>query len=243
MKLFDSILRCIPKRFILVTLVICSVCIFLGVFLAMGKIWFVYPDREKYPILGIDVSHHQGVIDWWKVKQHGIGFVFLKATEWDDWVDSRFEENYAWVRNVGIPVWVYHFYSLRIPAKDQLENIIRTLSGKYLDLPIVIDLEFGGNSKFRPTVESFQNDLQILLDGIEAYQSKKPILYITYEFEKAYLQNKYSSYPLWVRDIFSYPDINPWLIWQYKNRWSIPGIEWFVDENVLSSGLDGLLLK
>ena len=89
-------------------------------------LWFVYPDRNQFPILWIDVSHHQWTIDWKKVKVSWVDFAYLKATEWDDWVDKKFEENYIGTKINHIPVWVYHFYSLRIPPEDQLKNIINT---------------------------------------------------------------------------------------------------------------------
>lgn len=205
------------------------------------NLWFVYPDKERFPILGIDVSHHQWIVDWKKVKESWIGFAYLKATEWDDWVDKKLEENYFGTKTNHIPVWIYHFYSLRISPEAQLKNIINTLSWKTFELPIVIDLEFWWNSQIRPSVEAFQKDITFLLDWIEKYQNRKPILYVTYEFKDYYL-SWFKNYPIWIRDIVSYPDEDlDWIIWQYKNRWHINGIDGFVDLNVLSWSIDKLL--
>ncbi len=204
-------------------------------------LWFVYPDRNQFPILGIDVSHHQWTIDWKKVKEAWVGFVYLKATEWNDWVDKRFEENYTGTKINHIPTWIYHFYSLRIPPEEQLKNIINTLSWKTFELPVVVDLEFWWNSKMRPAVEDFQRDLIFLLDWIEKYQNRTPILYITYEFKDYYL-SWFKKYPIWIRDIIGYPDSDlDWIIWQFKNRWHINGIDWFVDLNILSWSINQLL--
>lgn len=204
-------------------------------------LWFVYPDRELYPIMGIDVSHHQWVIDWKKVNESWVWFIYLKATEWDDWIDKKFEVNYLGAKLNHIPVWAYHFYSLRIAPELQLKNIVNTLSGKILDLPIVVDLEFWWNSQYRPSIDSLQKDLIILLDGIEKFQNKKPIVYITYEFKDQYL-SWFKKYPIWIRDILWHPynDLD-WIIWQYKNRWHISWIDGFVDLNVLSWSIDQLL--
>lgn len=205
------------------------------------NLWFVYPDKEKFPILGIDVSHHQWIVDWKKIKESWVDFAYLKATEWDDWVDKKLEENYLGTKTNHIPVWIYHFYSLRISPEAQLKNIISTLSWKTFELPIVVDLEFWWNSQIRPSVKTFQEDITFLLDWIEKYQNKKPILYVTYEFKDYYL-SWFKNYPIWIRDIVSYPDENlDWIIWQYKNRWHINGIDGFVDLNVLSWSLDKLL--
>lgn len=208
-----------------------------------GYLWFVYPDRERFPIMGIDVSHHQWDINWQRVSESWVWFVYLKATEWDDWVDRKFEQNYIGAKLYNIPVGAYHFYSLRISPEDQLNNIINTLSWKNLDLPIVIDLEFWWNSQFRPSVEAFQKDLTMLLDGIEKFQKQKPILYITYEFRDVYL-SWFKDYPIWIRDVLGHPDTNlNWLIWQYKHRWHIKGIDGFVDLNVLSWSISHLVIE
>ncbi len=44
-------------------------------------LWFRHyaPDRERYPIRGIDVSHHQGPVDWQKVAADDVAFVYLKS--------------------------------------------------------------------------------------------------------------------------------------------------------------------
>lgn len=220
---------------VLSTLVIISFCLY------NWYLWFVYPDKTRFPVFWIDVSHHQWSIDWKKVKDSWVSFAYLKATEWDDWVDKKLEENYFGAKINNIPVWIYHFYSLRISPEAQLKNIVNTLSWKTFDLPIVVDLEFWWNSKIRPSVEVFQKDLSFLLAWIEKYQSRKPILYVTYEFNDSYL-SWFKKYPIWIRDIIKLPDENfDWIIWQYKNRWNITGIDGFVDLNVLSWSIDKLL--
>ena len=67
------------------------------------------------PILGIDVSHYQGKIDWAAVAHSGIQFAFLKATEGCGPADSRFRENWIAAGNAGILRGAYPFSS--IPAR------------------------------------------------------------------------------------------------------------------------------
>ncbi len=59
-----------------------------------GIIWFVYPNSNEYPVFGLDISHHQGEIDWDKLSEQNIDFIYIKATEGDDWVDNRFKINW-----------------------------------------------------------------------------------------------------------------------------------------------------
>lgn len=55
---------------------------------------FNYPSRNKYPVRGIDVSHHQGKIDWQRVQAEDIHFVFIKATEGSSHKDAEFNRNW-----------------------------------------------------------------------------------------------------------------------------------------------------
>ena len=70
-----------------------------------------YP--EGYSIRGIDVSHHQGEIDWAKVSKAEMGkepvsFVFMKATEGVSMVDRRYKENYKGAAENGVLRGAYH---------------------------------------------------------------------------------------------------------------------------------------
>jgi lysozyme len=53
------------------------------------------PSRAKYPIRGIDVSHHQGGIDWLAVKASNTRFAYIKATEGASFRDPKFSENWG----------------------------------------------------------------------------------------------------------------------------------------------------
>ena len=66
------------------------------------------PETDK--ILGIDVSHHQGYIDWEGLSaQADVRFVYLKATEGQDYVDPRFGEYAEQCYENNIPFGCYHF--------------------------------------------------------------------------------------------------------------------------------------
>jgi GH25 family lysozyme M1 (1,4-beta-N-acetylmuramidase) len=58
---------------------------------------------------GIDVSHWDGKIDWAQVKNAGVGFAYIKATEGTNFVDSQFAHNLAGAKDVGLPFGLYHF--------------------------------------------------------------------------------------------------------------------------------------
>jgi lysozyme len=64
---------------------------------------------HSMPIQGIDVSYWQGDIDWLKVREAGVHFAFIKATEGGDHLDPKFLENWEGAKRVGIARGAYHF--------------------------------------------------------------------------------------------------------------------------------------
>src|SRR5262249_19644402 len=61
------------------------------------------------PIQGIDVSYWQGDIDWEKVRDAGVSFTYIKATEGGDRIDPKFLENWEGAKRAGIARGAYHF--------------------------------------------------------------------------------------------------------------------------------------
>jgi len=209
-----------------------------------GIIWPVYPDRDVYPIKGLDVSHHQGEIDWHKVGQgQGVKFVFIKATEADDFVDKRFNENWRGAQEQGILTGAYHFYSLRYTGEEQAENYIKNVPRGTISLPPAIDLEYSGNSKVRPEKEEFQKELNAYIKRVTNWYKKEPVIYTTYRFYRDYLGPEFADAQIWIRDIHKHPDpekIPDWLFWQYKSRDRIDGVDGPVDANVFNGTLEEL---
>ncbi len=213
---------------ILVLIVIISLLFYFRV------IWLVYPDREMYPVRGIDVSHYQGEIDWYKVVEDDVSFAFIKATEADDFQDPLFTENIKAAQGTGIKTSAYHYYSLAYGGEIQAQNFLKTISGMPIRMAIAVDLEYAGNSKVRPTKEEFQKEFKKFLDVL-ATQNAKPILYTTYEFYNDYLYPELIEDPIWIRDVNSKPNKDiKWYLWQYNPRGRVDGIRGPVDLNVFN---------
>ena len=104
-------------------------------------------DRNKYPILGIDVSAHNGDIDFNKVKADGYTFVFIKASEGEDYHDSKFLTNYENARKAGLKVGAYHFFRKKTDGLNQAKNFLEMVAGRNLDLPLVVDVEDWSNDE------------------------------------------------------------------------------------------------
>ena len=104
-----------------------------------------YPDG--YEIHGIDISHHQGRINWDELKDRGminhcpIRFVMIKATEGSTQTDENFRDNFHQAREYGFTRGAYHFYSVHTPARRQAEHFISQVKLENGDLPPVLDVE------------------------------------------------------------------------------------------------------
>ncbi|GBF39802.1 glycoside hydrolase family 25 protein [Leptospira johnsonii] len=217
-----------------------------GLYFAFDKgiLWFVYPSQTEYPIRGIDVSNHQGEIDWKKVPKNKIRFVYIKATEGGDWKDKAFFNNWEAANRIGFRVGAYHFFTLCRSGKEQASNFISLVPKDPESLPPVADLEFVRNCKDRPPIQDVKKEISDFLSILENHYGKRPILYLTYEFIDLYLKDDFSEYPVWIRDIFGHPSSSfkrNWIIWQYHSRARLEGIEGPVDLNVLKG--DELFLK
>ncbi|MBL4650905.1 MAG: glycoside hydrolase family 25 protein [Aureispira sp.] len=192
-------------------------------------------DSTKYPIQGIDISHHQGVIDWKSLKQEAkVQFVFMKATEGGNFKDTKFQYNWKAAKEIGIRRGAYHFYSFCKAGAEQAANFISSVPIDKNALPPVVDLEFLGSCKKRPPVQEAIKEIQIFLDLLEKQYGKPPILYTTYAFYEVYLKEDLTSYDLWLRDIQKEPILENrnWKFWQFSNRGTRKGIKGNVDLNV-----------
>lgn len=191
-----------------------------------------YPSKREYPIRGIDVSNHQGEIDWTAVPHKEVAFVYMKATEGGDFRDRRFAENWKNSKAAGFKRGAYHFFSLKTPGAQQAANFIATVPKDELALPPAIDLEYHGNTSYRPSVAEFQEQLTQFITAIKQHYGCEPVLYTASDFIDPYLVD-YPISRLWIRAVVLTPR-PPWLFWQYSEKGKVRGIEGWVDQNVFS---------
>ncbi|MFM9851229.1 MAG: GH25 family lysozyme [Sphingomonadaceae bacterium] len=193
------------------------------------------PSRESYPTQGIDVSYHQGVIDWNKVRAAGVDFAYIKATEGADLHDERFADNWRVSATAGIQRGAYHFFTLCRLARDQAENFIAHVPRDGSALPHALDLEFGGNCSARPARDVVLSEIATFLKMVEAHSEKPMILYLTKEFDDRYGVSNAIDRSLWLRKIAFPPDYGarPWVMWQASSLRAVDGIEGRVDWNVV----------
>jgi lysozyme len=183
--------------------------------------------------MGIDVSHHQGQINWKNVRASGIHFAYIKETEGENFKDSMLIQNIDSATVNGIAVGVYHFYSFCKSGLSQALNFITSTKHHTTHLPPVVDIENVGNCKYKGTIPDLVYQIREYLNMIEREFSCKPVLYTTPDLYNIFLSKFFDDYPVWIRSIGRSPsltDNKKWLFWQADVR-MIPGVSKNVDIN------------
>ncbi|MEE2674590.1 MAG: GH25 family lysozyme [Myxococcota bacterium] len=200
----------------------------------VGLVHWNRPGVDRFPVRGVDVSHHQGAVDWPRVAQAEVHFAFIKASEGGDHRDTRFEENWSEAGKAGIVRGAYHFFTFCTPGAVQADHFLDVAPPALGVLPPAVDVEFAGNCKSWTSVDDIRRELQVLLRRLEAAWGRAPVLYITSESEERVIRGHFDGYPVWIRSVFFRPGGREptWLFWQYTDQGEIPGIETLVDLNV-----------
>mgnify|MGYP002624847584 CR=1 FL=1 len=212
-------------------------------------------DKASYPIAtppsgytvhGIDISHHQGYVNWELLRNQAaidgipLSFVFIKATEGTDMVDSRFSQNFAGARRYGITRGAYHFYRATLPAKQQAEHFISNVSLSPGDLPPVLDVEMKPDDISQ---ENFRQGILEWLLRVEQHYRVKPILYTYHAFRQQYLNDSvFNLFPYWIAHYYvdSVRYQGKWHFWQYSDKGQLPGIKEKVDLDIFNGSFDDL---
>lgn len=208
---------------------------------------FFLPDAP----VGVDVSNHQAKVDMQAMRDQGMQFVYIKATEGASYVDKYFQVNWDSAGEAGLPRGAYHFFSFDTPGADQAQNYIQTVGSLEGGLVPVVDVEWYGDKKENPPAkEDVVRELKAFSDAIEAEYGVKPMVYATDLYDR-YLEDDFDDYSRWVRSVFLpvwvYVD-DDWHVWQYSDTGHLEGStghEKSFDLNVLnpSVAIDDLLVK
>lgn len=206
-----------------------------------------YEDNNYYSMLGIDVSTHQDYIDWQKVKNSGIEFVFIRlgyrgAVEGKLNIDSEFENYYKGAIDSGLKVGVY-WYAQPASEKESIEEaqfVLGVLNERHLDFPIVYDFEeteFEDGSLSRMHGMSKENRTKMAVAFCEEMKKNgKDIIIYTYPFwsDNYYDWSKLDEYPIWYAQYDDIPDYDrSFVMWQYTDSGIIDGIDTPVDLDLL----------
>lgn len=189
-------------------------------------------------IYGIDISHHQGKIDWSSVKEwnnHEIKFVYIKATEGATYQDSRYDYNIRQAQKHGFLVGSYHYFRTTSSVEEQFNNFKSATYNQTQDLIPLIDIE---ERKNWDDLE-FDKNLKHFLELVEEEFNQKPMIYTVNTFYNKYLHGKYTNYHFLIGRYGSkepwMKDGSNWTIWQFSESGKIDGIDKSVDIDVVNS--------
>lgn len=208
-----------------------------GIAVLAAVIWFWFlPDYrpglkggERY---GVDVSNHQGEIDWPAVAGDNVGFVYLKASEGGDFSDARFTDNWSGAGQVGLDRGAYHFFTLCTPGQEQAEHFLSVLPDQ-MELAPALDLELAGNCRRRPGSAAVRAEVDRFLDVVESETGTEVVLYVGDDWEDGYPMRAAGERPLWHRRFLRRPDVDGWLIWQITGFANVEGIDGDADLNIM----------
>lgn len=217
--------------------------------IAACGIWYVWKtgikaeiklDKERYPVVGIDLSSHNGKIDFNKLRSDSVRFVYLKATEGATFKDSAFERNYKAAVDVeGLAVGAYHFFRFDVNGILQAKNFTAALSGKKMQMPPVIDVEEHGNPDIATDV--IVTRLQEMISALET-SGIQPIIYTNMDGYRRIYRDNFQDYPLWISRFESPSEDVEWTIWQYSHWGEVDGVAGEVDLNVFGGTYEDFLL-
>ena len=175
---------------------------------------------------GIDISHHNGVVDFAQVKAAGFAFVFAKCSEYVE--DSMFEHNRKEAKAQGLLFGAYHFWHPIKSIQKQVDLFLKYANPQPGDLLPVLDWEVTDSVA---SIADRQAGL-LWLDAVRsAIGGKNPIIYGAPYFLQALGldQKTFAKYPLWIAHYgVSAPLVPPpwvnWSFWQNSENGSVPGI-------------------
>ena len=199
-----------------------------------------HPSRAEFPVQGIDVSRHQGPIQWSIVPTNDIQFVYIKATEGGDFRDERFAENWESSGKAGLRRGAYHFFTFKTPGAKQADNFIATVPKESPALPPAVDVEYSGNTHDLPSVDQFQHELSAYISKVRDFYGREPVIYAAQNFQNHYLGG-FPQPRLWFRTVVASPrvfGVSDWTFWQFTEKARVRGIDGFVDRNVFRGSQD-----
>lgn len=192
---------------------------------------------------GIDVSKHQGKIDWKKVAADGVEFAFIRVGlrgygTGEVVADSQFEANVKGAMQNGIKVGVY-FFSQAINEQEAIEEatfVLDAIAPYDIELPIVIDVEKVSDSEARMNQISVQQRTlnTIAFCDTIAQKGYKPMIYHNMEMAALMLDmtalEDYEKWFAYYNGDMYYP--YEYKVWQYSESGRVNGISGKVDLNL-----------
>ena len=206
--------------------------------------WLRYESGGVTALQGIDVSSHQGKIDWKAVAESGISFVMVRAgyrgygEEGRLVLDEQFHPNMQGAINAGLDVGVYFFSQATTvwEAQEEAELLLKALEGYRVTYPVVFDWERIGSGPAR-TDEVPGKSVGLMARafcGMVEQAGYQPGVYFNQNLGYLSLElEELGDCVFWLAEYDERPDFYYHAdLWQYSSRGTVPGISTPVDLNL-----------
>ena len=188
---------------------------------------------------GIDVSNHNGKINWSKVKSDGVELVYIKATEGTTYQDLGLENHYQGAKSVGLSTGFYHFLVGTSQPESQAHNFYNQIKDKKNDLIPCLDIEVSGFDVGDYALR--------FLKKFKELSGMNMVIYTGAYFSRDNLPMEIKqNYPLWL----AHYGVEPWksnlvtlagfttlVGHQYTEKGKVNGISTDVDMNVFNENI------
>lgn len=185
---------------------------------------FNYSIPKNYKGFGIDVSHHQGKINWdtlfAKPLSPAIQFVYAKATEGKDHMDREWAYNRAKLIKKNIKHGAYHFFRPNTNPLEQANHFLNHYKPRVADLAPVLDVEVEAVSD-----EALLKGMNVFLIEVEKRTGKRPIIYTSFYFYRTKFKDHFEEYKFWIAaysEPFLLPKDDRILYWQFTDNGDLP---------------------
>lgn len=194
--------------------------------------------------IGIDVSEHNGVLDWAAIKKAGIKFAVIRDGYGTSHVDNQFHANMAGAIAQGLMIGVYHFsYALDATGAKKEAAFCLELLEPYKDkiaLPVYFDFEYDtvdyaakcgvtlGKSAFNAHTVAF-------CEAVKTAGYAPGVYYNKDYYNRMVDLGSIGGYSQWYAQYASAPSVTSYDIWQYSSSYTIPGCSGKFDINILAN--------
>lgn len=193
--------------------------------------------------VGIDISEHQGDIDWQQVKEAGVDFAFVRVGYRSYGgglitIDSNLHTNLEGASAAGIDVGVY-FYSQAVNTDEAIEEadaVLDAIEGYDITYPVAFDWELVYNDQARTDSVSVETLADCCVAFCERVKSAgyTPMIYQNTSTAMNKLDlPRVKDYEFWLAEFSSFPSFYyEYDVWQYSSEGTVPGIDAAVDLNI-----------
>lgn len=197
--------------------------------------YFGIPNESTVNMKGIDVSVHNGKIDWNKVKADGIEFAILRAGygKLAKQKDDRFEDNYAGAKAAGIPVGAYWYSYAMTPEEAKLEAdvFLSVIKGKQFEMPVYFDLE--EKKQFDLGKEKVSAIMRAFLERVESAGYFTGLYGCASSLTTHTADDIRSRYTIWLARWVNQTNYSgAYAVWQHSEKGKVDGISGNVDLDI-----------